>query len=241
MTKVAKPTKKRGNKAPEPAPSNGRNVMTLKDNGEPESRERILADLTTEGLFTNVALLKTFSTNIAGEIGITEAVQSLRASLADVNRGDLRSLGAILLSQAGALNAMFAELARRAGLNMGEYPDAFERYMRLALKAQGQCRATLETLAAIKNPPTVFARQANINNGGQQQVNNGSGSEVSRPIRPVRACASAPAGEAQSEPSKLLEASDVERLDTGAPGAAGAAHQDVATVGALNGTEDRGR
>jgi hypothetical protein len=44
--------------------------------------------------------------------------------------------------------------------------------MRLALRAQGQCRATLETLAAIKNPPVVFARQANINNGGQQQVNN---------------------------------------------------------------------
>ena len=43
--------------------------------------------------------------------------------------------------------------------------------MRLALKAQGQCRATLETLATIKNPPVVFARQANIAQG-PQQVNN---------------------------------------------------------------------
>jgi hypothetical protein len=34
--------------------------------------------------------------------------------------------------------------------------------MRLALRAQGQCRATLETLAVMKSPPTVFARQANI-------------------------------------------------------------------------------
>jgi hypothetical protein len=33
---------------------------------------------------------------------------------------------------------------------------------------------TLETLATIKNPPVVYARQANINNGGQQQVNNGT-------------------------------------------------------------------
>jgi hypothetical protein len=31
-----------------------------------------------------------------------------------------------------------------------EYLDATDRYLRLALKAQGQCRATLETLAAIK-------------------------------------------------------------------------------------------
>ena len=45
--------------------------------------------------------------------------------------------------------------------------------MRMAMKAQNQCRMTLETLATIKNPPVVFARQANINNGGQQQVNNG--------------------------------------------------------------------
>ena len=44
--------------------------------------------------------------------------------------------------------------------------------MRMALKAQSQCRATLETLATIKNPPAVFARQANIAQG-PQQVNNG--------------------------------------------------------------------
>jgi len=49
---------------------------------------------------------------------------------------------------------------------MGQYPEAFERYMTLSLKAQGQALATLETLAAIKCPPVVFARQANINNGG---------------------------------------------------------------------------
>lgn len=29
------------------------------------------------------------------------------------------------------------------------------------------------SLATVKNPP-VFAKQANINNGGQQQVNNGA-------------------------------------------------------------------
>lgn len=162
---------------PAAPPTSNRNVMQVA--GDPAKKERLLADLTSEGLYTNAVLMKTFSVNIAGEIGITEAVHSLRASLADVNRGDLRAVETMLLGQAAALNAMFAELARRAGANMGQYMDPTEKYMRLALKAQGQCRATLETLAAIKNPPLVFARQANINNGGQQQVNNGVASEQS--------------------------------------------------------------
>jgi hypothetical protein len=40
--------------------------------------------------------------------------------------------------------------------------DEIDRYLRLGLKAQSQCRATLETLVQIKNPPVVVARQANI-------------------------------------------------------------------------------
>lgn len=43
----------------------------------------------------------------------------------------------------------------------------------MALKAQAQCRATLEALAEIKNPrPVAFVKQANIS-GEHQQVNNG--------------------------------------------------------------------
>ena len=44
--------------------------------------------------------------------------------------------------------------------------------MRMALRAQSQCRAMLETLAAIKNPPIVYAPQANVTTG-PQQVDNG--------------------------------------------------------------------
>jgi hypothetical protein len=103
------------------------------------------------------------------------------------------------------LNAIFSELARRAALNMGDYIEASEKYMKLALRAQAQCRATIETLAAIKNPP-VFARQANIANG-PQQVNNGS-------APPPRV------DENTTSPNKLLEQSHEQRLDPGAPPAA---------------------
>jgi hypothetical protein len=47
-----------------------------------------------------------------------------------------------------------------------------ETYLRLALKAQSQSRASIESLAQIKNPPVVYARQANFANG-PQRVNSG--------------------------------------------------------------------
>lgn len=77
---------------------------------------------------------------------------------------------AMLLAQAHTLDSLFNNLARRA--QNQQYLNQFETNLRLALKAQSQCKATLETLAAIKNPPVVIAKQANISNG-HQQINNG--------------------------------------------------------------------
>jgi hypothetical protein len=93
----------------------------------------------------------------------------LRAQAAEVHNGDLSRAESMLIGQATALQSLFASLVNRAhGANL---MPQFEAYMRLALKAQSQCRATLETLANIKNPPVVYARQANIAHG-PQQVNN---------------------------------------------------------------------
>jgi len=71
-----------------------------------------------------------------------------------------------LINQATALQALFVRLSEKA---VGErFMPNLEAFMRLALRAQSQCRATLETLAAIKNPPIVYARQANVTTGPQQ-------------------------------------------------------------------------
>jgi hypothetical protein len=102
---------------------------------------------------------------------------------------------------------------------MGEYLDTADKYMRLALKAQGQCRTTLETLAAIKNPPVLFAKQANIAHG-PQQVNNGT------PL-PTRT------ENATIAPNELLEAHAVTRLDTRATETAGRRNPALATMGAV--------
>jgi hypothetical protein len=79
----------------------------------------------------------------------------------------------ILMSQAQSLNAVFCDMAKRA--NRQEYVANMDKLLRLALKAQSQCRATLETLSNIKNPPVIFAKHANIAHNQQinnQQVNN---------------------------------------------------------------------
>lgn len=141
-----------------------------------------------------------------------------------VHEGDLKRSEAMLSAQAHSLDVIFNMLAQRAAANLGQYMDATERYLRLALKAQGQCRATLETLATIKNPPVVFARQANIAHG-PQQVNNWP-----------EANAPAHAG-SPNQASELLERQDGERLDTGATGAAIPTDPTVETVGAVNRTK----
>jgi len=139
-----------------------------------KTQERAIADLAANGGVTGADLVRKFNVSTFGDLHLAACVASLSTTAKAIHGGDLKPAETMLVAQAAALNAIFGELARRSSLNMGEHMDATERYMRLALKAQGQCRATLETLAAIKNPPVVFARQANINNGGQQQVVNGA-------------------------------------------------------------------
>lgn len=192
-----------------------------------KSPERQVADLMVAGEGSSAFVATLFSKGTYGEVSLTEAVRSLRETSSALRAGDLGAAEGLLVAQAVALNAMFAEMSRRAALNMGEYLPAMEAYMRLALRAQAQTRATVETLAAIKNPPVVFARQANIS-GGHQQVVNGS----------IGATVRAPAGESPEAPNELLEASHGQRLDTGAKGEAGGADRRLAPVGAVHRAAD---
>ena len=126
----------------------------------------------------------------------------------------------MLISQAVALQSLFAKLVER-GMNTAVLPQ-YEAHMRLALRAQAQCARTLEVLAAIKNPPVVIAKQANI--AQQQQVNNGS-------------AVSTQAREAIIPPSKLLEELPGERMDARTESTASGADSHLETVDAVHRTE----
>jgi len=184
----------------------GMDKMSDEMTGEERARIAVMRPAVNSGIAAMV-----FSP--IGAIDVEEFAQCVED---EVNEGDsLKVTERILLSQAHALDALFAGLARRAALNMGTHLGATETYLRLAMRAQSQCRATLETLAAIKNPPVVFAKQANIAHG-HQQVNNGTGV--------------AHAGETEKPQPELLEHDHGERLDTGAATAAIGSDQAVATV-----------
>jgi hypothetical protein len=191
--------------------------------GEPgKSKERSLADVALDPSSSAAVTIRSFTKGTFGETDLGSIYEALRDTATAVKRGDLGSAETMLVAQAATLNALFVELTRRSGVNMGEYLDAADRYMRLALKAQAQCRATLETLATIKNPPVVYARQANIA-AGPQQVNNG----VAPP----------PAGENQNRPNKLLE--ERHELDGGTASPATRGDPALATLGAGDGTAHR--
>ena len=90
--------------------------------------------------------------------------------------------------------------------------------MRLALKAQAQCARTAEILAAIKNPPIVYAKQANIA-AGHQQINNGN-----------QSIPHAPARKTKNSSNELLSEDNHAALDTGRAIETGRINQEVAAV-----------
>lgn len=188
------------------------------------SEDEALAGAVMDGICSNAITITTFTEGAFGETSLMACIGVLKGKVRAVHEGDLLEAETLLTSQASALNVIFAELARRSASVMGERLDASERYMRLALKAQNQCRATLETLAAIKNPPMIFAKQANIAHG-HQQVNNGS----------VMPAPHTRAGENEIEQNELLEVQrGSEKMDIRATGEPIEVDSAMATVGEIN-------
>lgn len=152
-------------------------------------------------------------------------IRRLNTRSAAVIGGDMTEPEAMLMSQATALQSLFARLVERAV--MQEYMPNLEGFMRMALRAQSQCRATLETLATIKNPPVIYARQANVTTG-PQQVNNG----IAAPSQ---------AREMENAQTQLLEDNHGEWMDTRATCPASSTDKTMAALGKINRAEDRGR
>lgn len=131
------------------------------------------AEAVTGPYIPNAIALASFARGTIGTVYLDKLTLAMSEGAKRVQAGDMSAVEAMLITQATTLNALFADLTRRASNNLGNGHtfEAGEQLFKMALRAQSQCRATLETLATVKNPPVVFARQANIANG-PQQVNN---------------------------------------------------------------------
>lgn len=202
-----------------------RNTVQLKqEDFQDMTEEQVRAYIAQAPTYNAAFLTKMYSAQSYGPTGITEGVQAMRKKVEQVQAGNLSGLEEMLTAQAVALNAIFTECARRASLNMGEYMNAAELYLRLGMKAQGQCRATLQTLAEIKNPrPVAFVKQANIAHG-PQQVNNG----------PATGEAISHARELGNQANKLSGGGNELLPDARAPGIAGEINSPLETVGAVH-------
>lgn len=158
--------------------------------------------------------------NLAEDIDTPTILELLRSQATTVKAGDLGQAEAMLINQASALQALFVRLCERS--MQQEHLPNLEGLLRLALRAQSQCRATLEALAIIKSPPTVYARQANVTTG-PQQINNTLALHRG-------------AQENRIEQNQLLEEQLEQRMDSGAEGAAGVGDSAMAALGKLNRT-----
>jgi hypothetical protein len=205
-------------------PSNGTKIAgkQIKSPDEDESRSEATSAKLLATHFFAASPLVDFMRPFYGKVQLTGLAKGLSDQCDAVNQGDLNRPEAILLTQAFTLDAIFINLSSRAAQN-SNHLEHLDRLLRLALKAQSQCRATLETLANIKNPPLVLARQANITSG-PQQVNNG--------------LAASPVREIDNQPNKLLESEHAQRLDTRTACSAGCLDPELATLGKVHRTED---
>ncbi|MCK0099840.1 hypothetical protein MWU38_10640 [Qipengyuania sp. S6317L1] len=148
-----------------------RDKARLDVEGQPEkSKERNLADVSLDPAASGMAAARMFIAGSFGEQDSTELYLSLSDKGKAAASGDLTHYKTMLAAQADTLNSVFTELARRAALNMGEYISATEIYMRLALKAQVQCKANIEALDRLSNGRVQTVRHVHVNDGGQAVI-----------------------------------------------------------------------
>lgn len=167
---------------------------------------------------TRVIAAADSGTEMGERLDIPALTKLMREQATAVQHGSLAEPEAMLMNQATALQALFARLVEKA---MGaEYLPNFDAFMRMALRSQSQCRATLETLAAIKNPPIVYAKQANVTTG-PQQINNGTAARTQ-------------ARDIESEQTQLSEAKHELLPDTRASGDASRVNPTLETVGEID-------
>ena len=210
----------------------GKQNTTVTEVGEEDvvaERKYKLALLASRPSMNAAAVMSEYSKPF-GEQDVSALADVLVGAIEDIHGGDLKRAESMLFAQANALQSIFMNLARRATTQ--EYLKHWEAYLRMALKAQNQCRMTLETLATLKAPPVVIARQANITSG-PQQINNGTLQTTTR--------AGARERENETEKSKLMENDDGQWLDAGTTSSPSGANQYVETVAALHRAADRRR
>lgn len=156
-------------KAAKAKPSDPAKTLEIPTDGK-KSHSRVLAEVALDPAASILSAVQAFNHGSAGAQSVTDIYNLLLEQGKAVNGGDLSHQRAMLVAQATTLNAIFAEMARRASSNMGEYLNAMQIYMRLAFKAQAQSRATIEALDRLTNGHVQTVKHVHVNEGGQAVI-----------------------------------------------------------------------
>ena len=170
-----------------------------------ETEEQALARAVLSPTLQSASTIQQYS-NSPIDLDLAALIDCLDTQVEQVKGGNLNRIEKMLLSQVHTLDAIANNLFRRA--TGQEYMNQLVSYMKLGLKAQSQCRATLEALVSMRKP--THLSQTNI--GYNQQVNNA--------------------------PNELMEKTNGERLDPGAPSNAIRSDKALETVAASNGAKN---
>lgn len=199
--------------------------MTTRTKTPRQNRRDKTSRLAAAGGLANVGVIAAYEGGAfdPADLGILECSAEVGERARQARGGNTAHVTGLLMAQALALNSIFTKLAIKAAeLEKHGQPHQVEQYLRVALKAQSQGRATLETLMAIGHPSVVFAQQANVA-FGPQQVNNGTA-----PTNPTqRSGEDFPVHELNGD-------SNVEQMDTRAASKAVRGNSTVVSMAALD-------
>ena len=148
------------------------NVLEVRGKDDAERDEKMANLALTPGI-RHAAIASGFATGLLNgthELPIPARLGPVAEAMAKGRHGDKAMASEMLAAQAVVLDTMFTELAHRAQGNLGRYIDAADRYTKLALKAQANCRATLEALAKLHQPREQTVKHVHVNEGGQAIV-----------------------------------------------------------------------
>jgi hypothetical protein len=198
--------------------------LPVPEDATEKAKEEAIARFAFKSSVNSAIVVEQYSKSIIPAISLGSLQGELSKSLRKVTDGDMAQAETMLMGQAIALQSIFTHFAQRA--RGQEFVRNTQNFLNMAMKAQNQCRMTLETLNELKNPRQVsFVRadQANVSHG-HQQVNNQLPSREN----------------IENRPNELLEQTYGERLDGGAASAAKPDDPQLEALGTINGTPDRG-
>ena len=145
-------------------------VDAKRDESEAATMARVMVGpYLRHGIVAN-GITEKMAGKLPGEPNFDDFARDIKAKADLACKGEMTLASEILTAQVLSLDMLFTELARRATMNLGDYPLMAERYARLAFKAQGNCRASLEALAKLHQPREQTVRHVHVNEGGQAVI-----------------------------------------------------------------------